>query len=59
MVPCSSDVDPDPLDPYYGRLAGYRFVWKDADPDPRHINGQNNAMVKKLCVNKLKLIVKS
>ena len=42
----ASDGDPDPLDPYYGRLAGSRTVWRDTDPDPGHINVQNKAMAK-------------
>ena len=46
-------VDPDPLDPYYGRLAGSGYVWRDTDPDPGHINVQNNAMEKDFCVNKM------
>ena len=44
----NSNVDPDPLDPYYGRLAGSRSVWRDADLDPGHINAQNKAMAKRL-----------
>ena len=47
---------PDPLDPYYGRLAGSGSVWRDTDPDPGHINMQNNAMAKKFCLNRLILI---
>ena len=46
-------MDPDPLDPYYLRLAGSGSVWRDMDPDPRHINVHNNAMAKEFCVNKL------
>ena len=46
------DTDPDPLDPYYGRLAGSGSVWRDTDPDLGHINVQNNAMAKEFCVNK-------
>ena len=33
-----SDVDPNLLDPYYGRLAGSGSVWKDTNPDPGLIN---------------------
>ena len=27
------DPDPDPLEPYYGRLAGSEYVRRDTDPD--------------------------
>ena len=40
------------MDPDYGRLAGSGSVWRDTDPDPGHINVQNNAMAKEFCVNK-------
>ena len=43
---------PVPLDPYYGRLAGSGSAWRDTDPDPGHINVQNNVM-EEFCVNKL------
>ena len=49
----TSYVDPEPLDPYYGRLAGSGSVWRDTDPDPGHINVQNKALAKEFCVNKL------
>ena len=39
------DPNPDPLDPYYRRLAGSVFVWRDTDLDPGHINVQNNDIV--------------
>ena len=51
-----SYVDRDPLDPYYGRLAGSGSVWRDTDPDRGHINVQNNAMAKEFCVNKLIIV---
>ena len=46
-------MDPGPLDPYYGRLAGSGAVWRDTDPAPGHINVQNKAMANEFCVNKL------
>ena len=46
-------MDPDPLDPHYGRLAGSGSVWRDTDPDPGHTNLQNNAIAKEFSVNKL------
>ena len=49
-----SYMDPDPLDPYYGRLARSRSVWRDTDPDPGHINVQKKDMAKEFCVNKFK-----
>ena len=46
-------MDPDPLDPYYGRLGGSGSVWRDTDPDLGHINVHNNAVAKEFCGNKL------
>ena len=52
------DLDPDPLDPYYGKLPGSGSVWRDTVPDPGYIQVQNKAITKEFCVNKSKLIVK-
>ena len=41
------------MEPYYGRLVGSGSVWRNTDPDPGHVNVQNKAMAKEVCVNKL------
>ena len=41
-------MDLDPLDPYYGRLAGSGSVWRDTDLDPGHVNVKSNAMAEEV-----------